>query len=199
MPIKNLLNTLEELFEKNITNEEEQNFFNEYKSLNGTTDAEIKSFEGHFGINLPEDVKEYYKIKNGSKYPFELLYTTYEDSCMPFTILSLEQIIKAKEYFCDQDKLLEKYYAKEEIQKLDKRIKPYLWNKKWIPFAQLPSGSLYLMLDYDPTEYGKTGQIILYVHDPDFIYYAAPTFTDLINDTIKNMNEGWYKEIKGDV
>jgi cell wall assembly regulator SMI1 len=45
------------------------------------------------------------------------------------------------------------------------------------------------MLDYDPTEYGKIGQIIFYVHDPDFIYYIAPTFTDLLHDIINNLKE----------
>jgi cell wall assembly regulator SMI1 len=199
MTIKKLLETLKKLFEENITNEEEQNYFNGYKSLNGTTDMEINSFENDFIINLPEDFKEYYKIKNGSEYPFELLYTTHENSCIPFTILSLEDIRGIKGYFCDRDELLEKYYDGNEIQKLDKRIKPYLYNKKWFPFAQVVGGSLYLMLDFDPTEEGKMGQIIFYVHDPDFIYYIAPTFIDLLNDTINNLKDGWYKEIKEDV
>jgi cell wall assembly regulator SMI1 len=94
---------------------------------------------------------------------------------------------------------LENHYEKNEIEKLNGRIKPYLFNKKWLPFAQMVGGDLYLLLDFDPTEKGKTGQIIFYVHDPDFIYYVTETFSKLLEDTINNLNDGWYEEIKEEV
>ena len=39
------------------------------------------------------------------------------------------------------------------------------------------------MLDYEPNEKGKIGQIICYVHDPDFIYYIAPNITETLKLT----------------
>lgn len=45
------------------------------------------------------------------------------------------------------------------------------------------AGSLYLMLDYDPSEKGEIGQIICYVHDPDFIYYIAQNITETLKLT----------------
>ena len=61
----------------------------------------------------------------------------------------------------------------------DERIKPYLFNKRWIPFAQY-CDSCYLMLDFDPDTEGQTGQIICYIHDPDEIKYVARDITELI-------------------
>ena len=107
--------------------------------------------------------------------------------------MSLDDIKNTKKYFCERDDLLENYYDKNEIEKLDKRIKPYLYNKKWFPFAQLVGGDLYLMLDFDPAEEGQIGQIIFYVHDPDFIYYIKETFTELLKDTLNNLNDGKIK------
>jgi cell wall assembly regulator SMI1 len=187
MIVHELLNKIETFFAENITDDEEKGYFDEYKKLKGATDDEINIFENEFNIKLPEDFKEYYKIKNGSEYPFNLLYITYENSCIPFTIMSIADIKDTKKYFCERDDLLENYYDKNEIKKLDDKIKPYLFNKKWFPFAQVVGGSLYLLLDFDPTEKGEIGQIIFYVHDPDFIYYITETFTELLKDTINNL------------
>ena len=41
------------------------------------------------------------------------------------------------------------------------------------------------MLDYAPAEKGMAGQIICYVHDPDFIYYIAPNLTEALQLTQK--------------
>ena len=52
----------------------------------------------------------------------------------------------------------------------------YLWDRKlkgcfrdfycWFPFAEY-AGSLYLMLDYNPSPKGTVAQIICYVHTPE--------------------------------
>lgn len=69
-------------------------------------------------------------------------------------------------------------------KQLDARIRPYLFCERWFPFAEY-AGSLYLMLDYAPAEKGMAGQIICYVHDPDFIYYIAPNLTEALQLTQK--------------
>lgn len=71
---------------------------------------------------------------------------------------------------------------RQQLQQLDKRIKPYLSCERWLPFAE-SVGSLYLMLDYNPSDTGEIGQIICYMHDPDFIYYAASNITEALKLT----------------
>lgn len=171
-------------------------YFEEYKKITGITDKQIDDFERDFSISLPTDFKAFYKLKDGSGYPLNLLYTSYKDSCIPFTLLSFDDIRDTKKFFCDRDNLMSEYYSDEEISKLDSRIKPYLFNKRWFPFAQVVGGSLYLMLDFDPTEHGTVGQVIFYVHDPDFVYFIAPTFSDLLQDTIQNLEDDWYDECR---
>ena len=194
MSINDLLKEIEVFLAETITDDEKKKYFGEYKKLKGANNDEINSFEINFNLKLPEDFTDYYKIKNGSEYPFNLLYTTFKNSCIPFTIMSIDDIKNTKKYFCERDELLENHYDKDEIEKLDNRIKPYLFNKKWFPFAQVVGGSLYLMLDFDPTEKGKIGQIIFNMHDPDFIYYITESFTELLKDTINNLKTGFYKE-----
>lgn len=43
------------------------------------------------------------------------------------------------------------------------------------------------MLDLDPSDEGTYGQIISYIHDPDFVYYTADSFTSLLRESNRNL------------
>ena len=79
------------------------------------------------------------------------------------------------------------YYSNEEIEKMrDTMIKPFLFNEKWIPFAQY-CNSCYLMLDFDPGEDGDFSQVICYIHDPDEIIYVSKDITELVESIVGNL------------
>ena len=160
----------------------EEEYIDDYQEIEGASEEEISAFEEKFGITLPEDVKELYRYKNGSKY-LSILPCVIDEREMAFNLMSLDAIEKSKKYFQNRDALLTefpKYFTSEDIEKMkDCRIKPYLFNKKWIPFAEY-CDSCFLMLDFDPDKEGKVGQIICYIHDPDEVIYAAESLTELI-------------------
>ena len=196
--IEAMVNKIEKIIAESIAAGDESEYFEGYKKTKGATEEELQAFEAEFDISLPDDFKALYKYKDGSSYPFNLLYTTYNKECMSaFYLLSLAEIRKVKLYFCNEDKLMANFsdfFSNKDITGLDKRIKPFLFNKRWIPFASLAGGSLYLMLDFDPAENGTSGQIIIYVHDPDFIYYVSKNIQELLQDTTDNLESGWYEE-----
>ena len=167
----------------------EEGYIDDYEEICGATDEDIKNFEEKFGISLPEDVKELYRYKNGSKF-FALFPCIIGERDMAFNLMSLEQVEKSKGYFQNKDALLTDfpdYFTKEDIEKMkDERIKPYLFNKKWFPFAEY-CDSCYLMLDFDPGKEGKEGQIICYIHDPDEVIYAAESLTELVENIMEEI------------
>ena len=167
----------------------EEGYIDDYEEICGATDEEIKSFEEKFGISLPEDVKELYRYKNGSKF-FALFPCIIGERDMAFNLMSLEQVEKSKGYFQNKDALLTDfpdYFTKEDIERMkDERIKPYLFNKKWFPFAEY-CDSCYLMFDFDPGVEGKEGQIICYIHDPDEVIYAAESLTELVENIMEEI------------
>ena len=167
----------------------EEGYIDDYEEICGATDEDIKNFEEKFGISLPEDVKELYRYKNGSKF-FALFPCIIGERDMAFNLMSLEQVEKSKGYFQNKDALLTDfpdYFTKEDIERMkDERIKPYLFNKKWFPFAEY-CDSCYLMLDFDPGKEGKEGQIICYIHDPDEVIYAAESLTELVDGIIEEI------------
>jgi len=176
---KLFLENAEELNDEEI----EQEDVDAYYAIQGATEEELDAFERQFQLKLPEDFKALYRYKNGSGYlsliwPQEGFYRGYR-------LLSLQEISAKKSYFQNEDHEMVEFpdvIEEKQLKQLDKRIKPYLFCKRWFPFAEY-AGSLYLMLDYEPSEEGTVGQIICYVHDPDFIYYIAPNVTETLKLT----------------
>ena len=167
----------------------EEGYIDDYEEICGATDEDIKNFEEKFGISLTEDVKELYRYKNGSKF-FALFPCIIGERDMAFNLMSLEQVEKSKGYFQNKDALLTDYpdyFTKEDIERMkDERIKPYLFNKKWFPFAEY-CDSCFLMLDFDPGKEGKEGQIICYIHDPDEVVYVTGSLTELVENIMEEI------------
>ena len=161
----------------------EEGYFEEYEDISGACQDEITLFEGKFDIVLPADFKELYKYKNGSRF-FSVLPSVIDKREMTFCLMSLQEIENSKKYFQNRNALLSEFsehFTTQDIEKMkDSRIKPYLFNRKWFPFAQY-CDSCYLMLDLDPDKEGEKGQIICYIHDPDEVVYVAPNITELIS------------------
>lgn len=178
-----------------IDNPVEEGLYDEYMLINGASERQLEVFEEKFHIKIPEDMKALYQYKNGSKW-FYILFPN--DKCsreFKYRLLSLEEIEELKTYFQNKNALLTEFYSLEDgdfTKKLlermeDRRVKPYLFNKRWIPFAEA-AGGIHLMLDFDPDIDGTYGQIICYIHDPDEIVYISKTITEIIDDTLFNIS-----------
>lgn len=165
-----------------LDNPVEEEYLADYQNISGASEEELQAFEERLGIRLPSDFKELYSYKNGSKY-FSILPCVIDQRELPFSLMSLQEMENCKKYFQNRDALLTDfpdYFSNQELENMrDSRIKPYLFNKKWFPFAQY-CDSCYLMLDFDPDREGQEGQIICYIHDPDQVIYAAKSLTNLI-------------------
>lgn len=184
------MDTVKDLMEKNLrllcdnaealTDEElEAEELEDYRAIQGASEAALAGFEERFQIRLPEDFRALYRYKNGSGslpliWPQEGFYRGYR-------LLSLEEICGLKTCFQHEDRELANFPRSAALLRtLDRR--PHLFCRRWIPFAAY-AGSLYLMLDFDPGEAGAAGQIICYVHDPDFIHYVASSVTEALGRT----------------
>ena len=164
----------------------EEEYLTDYQNISGASEEELQALEEIFGIRLPSDFKALYCYKNGSKY-FSILPCVIDQRELPFSLMSLQEMESCKNYFQNRDALLTDfpdYFSSQDLENMrDSRIKSYLFNKKWFPFAQY-CDSCYLMLDFDPDREGQEGQIICYIHDPDEIIYVAENLTELIEGIV---------------
>ena len=164
----------------------EEEYLADYQKISGASEEELQALEERLGIRLPSDFKALYCYKNGSKY-FSILPCVIDQRELPFSLMSLQEMESCKKYFQNRDTLLTEfpdYFSSQDLENMrDSRIKPYIFNKKWLPFAQY-CDSCYLMLDFDPDREGQGGQIICYIHDPDEIIYVAESLTELIEGIV---------------
>lgn len=137
----------------------EEEYLDDYLNISGASEEELQVFEERLGIRLSSDFKALYNYKNGSKY-FSILPCVIDQRELTFSLMSLQEIESCKKYFQNRDALLTDfpdYFSSQDLENMrDSRIKPYLFNKKWLPFAQY-CDSCYLMLDFDPDREGQEG------------------------------------------
>jgi hypothetical protein len=169
----------------------EEAYLADYQEISGASQEALSAFEEKFHLTLPDDFKRLYQYKNGSKY-LSILPSVIDEAEMTFCLMSLQEIENIKQYFQNKDALLtafSDYFTSDDIEAMrDSRIKPYLFNQKWLPFAQY-CDSCYLMLDFDPDQAGKEGQVLCYSHDPDRVVYVASSIGALINEIMGGITE----------
>ncbi len=185
--LKNKLRVLEMLIEKRGVS------LADYNERKGLSPKAIDYLEDFLGLTLPADFREFYNYKDGSG-EINLIYKKIDGIKMAFRLYGEDEII---DELCHEENLpMEGILTREEIEKVDKRIKPFLFNKKWLPIGELMYSSHRLYLDLDPTEHGKVKQIVAYVHDPDFVYYLGDNLEGLIDESIENLEEVIKREIE---
>lgn len=118
------------------------------------SDEEIKELADTLSLTLPSDLIALLKIHNGQKGETAWLFDSQE-------FLSTHAIIDAWNNWNNFSKSDE--FPQTTIQ-ADIGVKEDCWNIKWIPFSSNGSGDHYC-IDMDPSNDGKSAQVITLWHD----------------------------------
>lgn len=125
--------------------------FNEPAMLSDIAKVKIET-----SLELPHSISDLLKMFNGEKNTFIF----GED----FTLLSTDRIVQSWQMHVDVLNCLPEnantgIFDSEVMAHCDMGIKPYIANRKWLPFAE-SDGSITRYIDFDPAPNGKMGQII---------------------------------------
>ena len=148
----------------------------------GASLAEIEEAEQFLGVKFPDDAKESYQIHNGQ--PLEA--PGLIDGGWRF--LSLARI---KDEWNVWKELLDSGTFDEYKSEPEDEIKNDWWNPKWIPLTSDDNGN-HFCLDFDPSEKGKSGQIITMWHDGLERELMAESFRDWLTNFADKFEEGIY-------
>jgi cell wall assembly regulator SMI1 len=140
----------------------------------GASEQEVREVEARLGIRLDPALRDLYLFSNGCDATW---FAVMSDEVTPCTFVSLQDALEAWSWFEPYDEAAYRQWA-DKSPKHDPRIKPFLHHKAWFPFAEFNGFSTAVYFDADPTRQGNYGQIIVYQHDPDGIYYVARNFLD---------------------
>jgi internalin A len=163
----------------------------EFNLRKGAAAENAAEIERQIGFTLNENLKDFWQFTNGSNNDF--WFAVFSDEPTPCTFPSIEYAFEQWSLFLPYDNL-----AYEEVglaaEERDERIQPTLVHKFWFPFAEFNGFSTSVYFDANPTDKGTYGQIIVYQHDPDRIYYVAENFLKFFkksNDLLQVNAEEW--------
>jgi cell wall assembly regulator SMI1 len=147
----------------------------------GTTPEKLRSIEAAIGFQFTEDLRDFYQFTNGlDKHFFEgsdvVPWFATGDPYVadyPLTFHSPEEAFSWWSSYKDQP-----WWEGNQWGEPDPRIQPLLWHRGWFPIASIPGMANTFLFDSNPTKNGKFGQIIEYVHDPDFLYWRFDSFIE---------------------
>lgn len=133
----------------------------------------------------------YFREYRGKKVTQFFFGSDVDDGEYPYYLFSARNIIENKDCAPNFADLI--YYALEEPDEdygpfLDDRILTDAEQLKWICFSDCMNngGTSSLFIDLTPSEKGKKGQIIRYLHDPDELMVIADSFDEYLEMLMKN-------------
>ena len=155
------------------------------KIKEGVTEENIKKLKEEF-LEVPDSLIELLKIVDGTyhrEYQEEKITFYFLGSDVmgyPYYLLSSSQILENKK---DGYYLFGGYIDGEyEDVEVDEKITDDSEKIKWLHFSDCMNngGTSKLFIDFSPSEKGKKGQIVRYLHDPDEIKVIADSFDEYL-------------------
>lgn len=186
--IEQYLSGLKSKYFSNGANETWEHF---EKIKHGASDDDIKKLQNVYPdipktlINLLENVDgTYWREYAGEEIAFYFLGSDIDE--YPYYLLSSNQILEnqnlALNYYSDY---LERKYDEVVI---DNKITDKVDHLQWLHFSDCMNngGTSQLFIDFTPSDKGKKGQVVRFLHDPDEFKVIADSFEDYLKMLINN-------------
>ncbi len=103
----------------------------------------------------------------------------------PYYLLSAEEMIANEAEAQNYSDIINREYEPDEIP-VDDKIIDDASQLKWLHFSDCMNngGTSQLFIDFSPSETGTSGQIVMYVHDPDSLEVIADSFDKYLEKLI---------------
>ena len=126
----------------------------------------------------------YFREYQGEKVTFYFFGSDVDDGEYPYYLFSYKDIIENEESASYMGDLFDCFLEEPEYGLfVDERILMDADQLRWINFADCMNngGTSTLYIDLTPSEKGKKGQIIRYLHDPDELKVIADSFDEFLD------------------
>ena len=163
-----------------ISQKEKQDLYDEYPNIPKALTEILEKIDG-----------TYWREYKGEKVTYYFFGSDVSDGEYPYYLYSFKDIMQAKdsaENFADLF-----YYFYEEPDEdyglyIDDRILNDPANLKWLCFSDCMNngGTSSLYIDFTPSDEGKFGQIIRFLHDPDELQVIADSFEEFLDMLVEN-------------
>ena len=146
----------------------------------GASVQALIQLEQDLNMILPEDFKLWYLAHNGDA-PEQQFYLLAGHDW-----LSVDEMREQWQALCavySADDL-----ADEGFTDNDDGVRPVIWSRRWLPFAE--DNGYYLLLDLDPAPTGTYGQILQLSGDGDPVSIQAASIRQWLDDYVTGLEQG---------
>lgn len=133
------------------------------------TEAEIQALEKKYDTNVPAELRELYRWKNGQR---------FDDKAQ--SLFGNKTFMTLEEALLNRDELNDLTTSEQTEDQF--KIRNW-WRVSWIPIFENGGGN-YLCYDTEGTFTGKPNQIVDYYHGENYRRVVAPTLTALLEEAI---------------
>lgn len=191
---------IEGLKQAYISNEAQEYWQDFDKLVHGVSVEDTENLKKRFP-KIAESLIELLQFVDGTD------WRTYKDKELAFIFLGstlgdYPYYIHSAQQMLDGDRDIEflRDYINRDLDPewgitIDEKIIDDFTQVNWLHFSNCINngGSSQLFIDFSPSDKGKIGQVVMYVHDPDELVVIADSFDDylqnLINDGFSFINE----------
>jgi cell wall assembly regulator SMI1 len=147
----------------------------------GALDKDISDLESLMGMALPNDVRESYRLHNGTTDLGGIFSYGYY-------LLAIKEISKTWQEFA---RGIKKgiFDGMNDLIEVKGPIKKNWWNLKWIPITGSGGGD-FRCIDMDPSDTGHIGQIIYFNHEAGPKRVEASSWTEYLSDFADGLTNG---------
>jgi cell wall assembly regulator SMI1 len=156
----------------------------------GAPASEIEATERLVGLRLPDEVKQFYRLHDGSEDVglFPSSDTSGSDE-MAFSPLPLSRV---RGEWQNWKRLVEMGEFAGQASQPAAGIRADWWNCGWIPIASNGGGD-FQCIDMAPDETGRTGQVISMWHENGRRELLAPSLSDYLQLVAAGLESGKYR------
>lgn len=162
--------------------------------MHGASKEDMEKLQALY-LDIPESLLQllelvdgtYWREYGGEKVAFYFLGSDVEE--YPYYLLSAQQMIKNKDKFQSWgDYLIDRDFDDAPV---DEGIIDDVDSLCWLHFSDCMNngGTSQLFIDFSPSEKGKKGQIVRFLHDPDELIVIAESFDAYLQMLMENEYE----------
>jgi cell wall assembly regulator SMI1 len=149
---------------------------------NGASEEELDAAEEDIGLRFPADVRESYRLHNGSESEYGILP-------WGFYLLPLDNVVESWRMWHSH---VENGAFDGEVSRPEGPIRPVHWNTRWIPISH-NSGGDHQCVDLDPAPGGRSGQVIEFNHEVGPVRILATGFGEWLRVYAEQLEAGRYR------
>ena len=154
-----------------------KNYQDLFRLNDGASQSDLEDLESLIGLELPQSVKDFYRIHNGQE-PYWQNKRSSPGMFFDWGFSPIEEVVRDWQTWHElQD--MNQDMAEDMSSYPHGHIKNLYTNDGWIPLID-DSGGNHVGIDLDPDVKGISGQVILFGRDEDLKRLIASSFTEFL-------------------